>query len=85
MPSKFTKVLVFVNRTDDVEKVVEPLKMAGTAAEGFSARLDQAERKKRLDQIKSDDQKVISWNVFKILTIIVTSSCCDLSKRRLRG
>ena len=85
MPSRFTKVLVFVNRTDDVEKVVELLKRAGITAEGFSARLDQAERKKRLDQIKSDDQKVISWNVFKILTIIVTSSCCDLSKRRLRG
>ena len=70
---------------DDVEKVAELLKRAGITAEGFSARLDQAERKKRLDQIKSDDQKVISWNVFKILTIIVTSSCCDLSKRRLRG
>ena len=42
---------------DDVEKVAELLKRAGITAEGFSARLDQAERKKRLDQIKSDDQK----------------------------
>ena len=40
-----------------MEKVVELLKRAGITAEGFSARLDQAERKKRLDQIKSDDQK----------------------------
>ena len=40
-PSRCTKVLVFVNRTDDVEKVVELLKRAGITAEGFSARHPQ--------------------------------------------
>ena len=34
-PSRCTKVLVFVNRTDEVEKVVEHLKSSGVAAEGF--------------------------------------------------
>ena len=54
---------MFVNRTDDVEKVVELLKRAGITAEGFSARLDQAERKKRLDRFKSDDSDINSLNI----------------------
>lgn len=57
--AKPTKLMVFTNRTDQVENIVEKLRFKKLEVEGFSARADKRDRKEAIDRFRSGKTPIL--------------------------